>query len=95
MVFFFRFKIGVFDILFKRLYKEIFEDLEFDSNWKFKTRAVLFHKTAALIFFEKLHKSPLLIASIVKIAVSGQRQFLETESPWKIMKNAFYFILTN
>ena len=45
--------------------------------------------------FAKLHKSPLLIANIVKGAVSGLRQFLATESPWKIMKNTFYFILTN
>ena len=52
-------------------------------------------KWRPLKFFAKLHKSPLLIASIVKGAVSGLRQFLATESPWKIMKNTFYFILTN
>ena len=52
-------------------------------------------KWRPLNFFVKLHKSPLLIASIVKGAVSGLRQFLATESPWKIMKNAFFFILTN
>ena len=52
-------------------------------------------KWRPLKFFAKLHKSPLLIASIVNGAVSGLRQFLATESPWKIMKNTFYFILTN
>ena len=88
---FFRSKIGIFEIFFKRLCKESFEDLEFNSNWKFQTRAALW----PLKFFANLHKSPLLIASIVKGAVSGLRQFLATESPWKIMKNAFYFILTN
>ena len=49
------------------------------------------HKVAAL--FVKFHKSLLLIANIVKNAVSGLRQFLANESPWKIMKNAFCFIL--
>ena len=88
---FFRSKIGIFEIFFKRLCKESFEDLEFNSNWKFQTRAALW----PLKFFANLHKSPLLIASIVKGAVSGLRQFLATESPWKIMKNTFYFILTN
>ena len=48
-----------------------------------------------LKFFAKLRKSPLLISNIVKGAVSGLRQFLTTESPWKIMNNTFYFILTN
>ena len=36
-------------------------------------------------------QSPLLISNIV----TGAGQFLATESPWKIMKNIFYFILTN
>ena len=30
---------------------------------------------------------------VVKGALSGLRQFLATESPLKMMKNAFYFIL--
>ena len=38
-------------------------------------------KWRPLNFFAKLHRSPLLIASIVKGAVSGLRQFLATESP--------------
>ena len=91
-------------MFFKRLCRESFEDLEFNSNWKFQICAALPLKTAVrlkgqsstdLKFFAKLHESPLLIASIVKGAVSGLRQFLATESPWKIMKNTFYFILTN
>ena len=42
----------------------------------------------------KSQKHP-LIANIAKNAVSGLRQFLATESPWKITKNTFYFTLTN
>ena len=41
----------------------------------------------------KLQKNRLLIANIVKGAVSGLRQLLATKSPWKLMKNAFYLIL--
>ena len=44
-------KYVIFDIFFKRRCKESFEDLEFNSNWKFQTRAALFHKMAALKFF--------------------------------------------
>ena len=47
-------------------------------------------KWRPLKFFEKL-RSPLLTSNIVK----GEGQFLVTECPWKIMKNTFYFILTN
>ena len=44
---------------FKRLRKESFEDLEFNSNWKFQTRAALSHKMAALknFFFVIAQKS--------------------------------------
>ena len=41
----------------------------------------------------KLHKSPLLIANLVKGTALGLGQFLTTESPWKLMKDAFYFVL--
>ena len=68
-------------MFFKRLCQESFEDLEFNSDGKFQIRAALSHKMAALKIFAKLHKSPLSIASIVKGAVSGLRQFLATESP--------------
>ena len=52
-------------------------------------------KRQPLKFFAKLHKSPLLIASIVKVTASGLRKYLRNESPRKITENAFYFILTN
>ena len=52
-------------------------------------------KWQPLKFFAKLHKSPLLISNVVKGAVSDLRQCLVIESPWKTMKNTFYFILTN
>ena len=48
-------------------------------------------KWRSLNFFAKLHKSPLLMANIIKSA----GQFLAIEIPWKIMKNTFNFILTN
>ena len=53
------------------------------------------HKMAPFKGFAKLYISPLLIANIVKSAVSGLRKLLPTESHWKIMKKVFYFILTN
>ena len=62
-------KIGIFDMFFKRPCKESFEDLEFNSNWKFQTRATLSQKMAALKIFCEITQSPFLIASIVKGAV--------------------------
>ena len=89
---FFRSKIVIFEISFKRLHEESFEDLEFISNWKLETRTALSHKMTPLkSFTQKLHRNPLLIASIVKGIASRLRQFLPTESPWNIMKNPFYF----
>ena len=35
----------------KRLCKESFEDLEFNSNWEFQIRAALSHKMAVLKIF--------------------------------------------
>ena len=43
--------------------------------------------------FVKLCKSPILIANILKGAVLGLRQFLAIESPFKVKKKTFYFIL--
>ena len=40
--------------------------------------------------FANLQKSPLLIANLVKGAVSDLRQFLESENPGKMTKNPFY-----
>ena len=89
---FFRSKIGIFNIFFKRI-EGSFEDLEFNSNWK---SVPLCHiKWQPLKFFPRLHNSPLLIFTVVKGAVSDLRQFPVIESPWKIMKNTLYFILTN
>ena len=74
-------EIGIFDIFFKRLCKESFEDLRINSNCKFQTCATMSHKMAAFKVFVKLYNSPILIANIVKDAVSDLRQFLATESP--------------
>ena len=82
---FFTSKMGIFNIFFKRLRRKNFKDLEFDSNWKFQTRPALSDKKWPLKCFVKLHKGPILIASISKDAVLGLRQFLATESPWKII----------
>ena len=51
------------------------------------------HKMAVLKFFVELHKSSFLIANIAKGAVSGPRQFLATESPWKNHEKYFLFNL--
>ena len=45
------------------------------------------------MFFVILHKSPHLIANLVKSAVLDLRKFLAIESPVKFKKNTFYFIL--
>ena len=44
----FRSEIDIFEIFLKRLYKESFEDLEINSNWKFQTRATMSNEMAAL-----------------------------------------------
>ena len=43
-----RSEMGIFNIFFKRLYKESFEDLQINSNRKFHIRATMSHKMAAL-----------------------------------------------
>ena len=65
----FRSEIGLFDISFKRLYEESFEDLQPIIIENFKPVPLCLIKTFALI------------ANIVKGAVSALRQFLTTESP--------------
>ena len=65
---------------------------KFNSNWNPMLLCPI--KWWPLKFFATLH-SHLLISNIVKGAVSDLRRFLATESPWKIMKNTFYFIWTN
>ena len=55
---FVRSKIVIFDIFLKRLCKESFENLEFNSNWNCQTHAALFYKMAALkIFWEVTQES--------------------------------------
>ena len=39
----FRSEIDIFDIFFKRLYEESFEDLQINSNCKFQTRITMSH----------------------------------------------------
>ena len=55
----------------------------------------MFIKWQPFKVFEKLHKSPLLIANIVKGAVLGLRQFLPIEIPRKLKKNILLNILFN
>ena len=74
----------MFDI-FLRLCEESFEDLQINSNWKFQS--------PPFKVFVKLQKKSLLKANIVRGAVSGLRQFLATESPWKVIKKYFSFHL--
>ena len=69
-----RSEIGIFDIFFKRLHEEGFEDLQINSNWKFQTRNNISHKWQPFQVFAKLYKSLLLIATIVRGAVSGLKQ---------------------
>ena len=54
----FRSEIGVFDILFKRLYEESFEDLQVCGNSKLLTCATMSHKAAALSGFCKITQKP-------------------------------------
>ena len=44
----FRSEIDLFEIFFKRLYKESFEDLQINSHWKFQTRATMSDQMAAI-----------------------------------------------
>ena len=89
----FRSKIGIFDIFLKGCMKKVLKIYRSIIIENFKTVPVNPIKWWPFKVFTKSHKSPLLIANIVKDLVSDLRQFLTTESPWKIMKNAFYFIL--
>ena len=45
----FRSRVGIFDIFFKRLYEESFEDLQINSNYKFQTCATMSNKMAAAL----------------------------------------------
>ena len=74
-----------------RMCKENFEDLQVvTEDFKPVLRPIIWRPFKV---FPKLHERPFLRAVIVKGAVSGLRHFLATESPWKRIKNAVYFIL--
>ena len=70
----FRSEIGIFDIFFKRLYIESFEDLQITVIENIKPVPLCPIKWQSFKVFVKLHKSPLLIADIVKGVVSGLRK---------------------
>ena len=89
----FRSEIGIFDIFFKKLYEESFKIYKSIVIENFKPVPLCPMKWWPFKVFVNLQKSFLLIANIVKGAGSGLRQFLATGSPWKLMKNAFHFIL--
>ena len=86
-----RSKIGILNIFLKGCAKKVLKI----QNWNFQIFATMSIKLRPLKVFEKLHKSPILIVNIVIGAVSGLRQFLASETPWKIMKNTFHFSLPN
>ena len=44
----FRSEISIFDICFKRMYEESFEDLQINSNWKSQTCGTMSHKISVL-----------------------------------------------
>ena len=79
MALLFRSKISTFDIIFKRLSRESFENLQIVVE-HFKPVSLCPIKWQPITIFAKLHKSPLLTDNIVKGAVSGQKQFLATKS---------------
>ena len=77
-------------MVFKRLSKESFEDLEFNSYWKFQTRVTLSHKMAALsIFCEITQKSSF------NSQYSSRRSLRSLKAFEESLKSAFYFILIN
>ena len=64
--------------------QEIFEDLEFSSNWKFQTRAALSHKMAALKFFCEITQKSSFNSQY------SERRSLKSETVsgnWKPLKN--------
>ena len=75
-------EIGIFDIFFlKACRKKVLKIYKSIVIENLKPVAVCPIKWRPFQVFVKLHKSPLLIANIVKNAVSDLRQFLATESP--------------
>ena len=72
---FFRSKIYIFNIFFKRLWEERFEDLQIVIE---NVKPVPLQPFEV---FAKLHDIPLLIANIVTGAIPRLRSFFVTESP--------------
>ena len=52
------FRSEIFDVFFKTMYEESFEDLQINSNCEFQNRLTMFHKMAVLSSFcENTQKS--------------------------------------
>ena len=88
----FRSEKNIFGICFERLCKESFEDLQREIE-NFKRVLLCPTKWHPFKVYGKLYASPILIANIVKWRVSALRRFPATGSPYKLMKNAFCFVL--
>ena len=80
---FIRSEIGIFDMCFKRLYcaKKVLKIYKSIVIENIKPVPQCPIKWRRFKDFAKLYKSPLLIANMVKNAVSDLRQFLATECP--------------
>ena len=84
--------IGIFDIFFlKDCTKKVFKIYKSTVIEHFKPMPLCSIKWRPLKVSVIL-ESPLLIANIVQSTLSGLIQFLATDSPRKLTKNAFHFI---
>ena len=83
---------GIFEIVFKRQSEDLktYKSIVIEN---IKPAPLCPIKWRSFNIFVKSHESALLIANIVKSTVSGLTQVLATKSPWRMMKNAFYYIL--
>ena len=54
-------------------------------------KLIKFYSVFQKLTFRKIRESSPFFSHLIKGALSGLRQFLVTESPLKMMKNAFYF----
>ena len=80
------------NIFKKKITNMDFESFIFWSKFRFLGTALGRFSWCSFLYFR--HQST-MVATKVKGAVSDLRQFLATESPWKIIRNTFFFILTN
>ena len=75
----------IFDMIFKRLFQEKFEHLQIVTE-TFESVSLCPIKWLSFKVFEKLHESPLLIASTVKAAVLDNiLQLKVPEKWWKVI----------